>query len=249
MKTVPILEKNKTAFRLICADLKLNPHAPRELVQNIVPHCGRIYYLLLRLREQKGGNSKCGKFEVFTRQRAGTKAMSGGPIDFAALRREREARRSGAAVLEQLVTANSVAKQTQIPDAFIQPANLLACSAEASRNNGICEVGARQDQNHTTRKHALKRLESSLKATTDIFRSELRARKVRTSCAAAYSHFCIFCDLCLCVRGSYMSCRAETGCDWKTLSTTSFKGAMQSRTTFQRLRPLVSCAAKCTKRF
>ena len=178
--------------------------------------------------------------------------MSGGPIDFAALRREREARRRGAAVLEQLVAADSVAKQTRIPyssTAAIRPDILLACSPKATRNNGICLAGARPDQNHTTRKQALKGLESSLKETTDIFRSELRARKVRTSCAAAYSHFCIFCDLCLCVRGSYMSCRAETGCDWKTLSTTSFNGAMQSRTTFQRLRPLVSCAAKCTKRF
>ena len=167
--------------------------------------------------------------------------MSGGPIDFAALRREREARRSGAAVLEQLVAPDSVAKQTRMSDtstAAIRPDILLACSPEANRNNGICLAGARPDQNHTTRKHALKRLESSLKETTDIVRSELRARKVRSSCAAAYSHSCTCtnlcrcsgslyrclrslsrvsvapcgtsCDLCRCVRGSYMSCRAET---------------------------------------
>jgi len=131
--------------------------------------------------------------------------MSGGPIDFAALRREREARRSGAchtaAVLEQLVSADSVAKQTRIPDtsmAAIRPGILLACSPEATRTNGICLPGARQDQNHTTRKHALKSLESSLKVTTDIVRSELRARKVRPACTAAYSRFCTDVSLCRC---------------------------------------------------
>jgi len=153
---------------------------------------------LVCIREWNGQKSR--SFSTTT----GTCAMSGGPIDFAALRREREARearRSGAAVLEQLVAADSVAKQTRISDtsmAAIRPDILLACSPEATRNTGICLAGARPDQNHTTRKHALKRLESSLKVTTDIFRSELRARKVRTSCAAAYSHFCTDASLCRC---------------------------------------------------
>ena len=151
--------------------------------------------------------------------------MSGGPIDFAALRRKRKAQRTAL----ELAAERSYCKvlSCKVPDI------LLACTPEASRNNGICLSGAMPVQNYTTRKHALKRLESSLKVTTDIVRSELRARKVRSSCAAAYSHSCTcanlcrcsgslyrclrslspcgtFCDLCRCVRGSYMSCRAET---------------------------------------
>jgi hypothetical protein len=186
--------------------------------------------------------------------------MSGGPIDFAALRRKRKA------ALE-LAAERSYCKvlSSKVPHI------LLACTEEASRNNGICLSWAIPAQNYTTRKHALKRLESSLKQTTDIVRSELRARKVRTSCAAAYSHFCIgvcrclsslsrclrslfrclwrhlplwrnICDLCR--FGSYISSRAETGCDWETLSTKSFNGAMRSRTPLRRLQPRASCVAK-----
>ena len=100
--------------------------------------------------------------------------MSGGPIDFAALRRKRKA------ALE-LAAERSYCKvlSSKVPHI------LLACTEEASRNNGICLPWAIPAQNYTTRKHALKRLESSLKQTTDIVRSELRARKVRTSYAAA----------------------------------------------------------------
>ena len=105
--------------------------------------------------------------------------MSGGPIDFAVLRCKRKAQRTAL----DLAAERSYCKvlSCKVPDI------LLACTEEASRDNCICLSGAIPVQNYTTRKLALKRLESSLKQTTDIVRSELRARKVRTSYAAAFA--------------------------------------------------------------